>query len=192
MKIYTKRGDAGQTDLLAGLRVSKTHPRIEAYGTIDELNSVLGLAAAEPALPAAARAQVERIQSELFQLGTELATPPGKPLMVLALSEEAIMRLENEIDAMEAELEPLKSFILPGGSRESALFHLARTVCRRGERAMVALDQQASEPGGDGGRVRGEAMRYLNRLSDHLFVLARWVNRKSGAEDVPWHAPRVR
>ncbi|HTL11983.1 MAG TPA: cob(I)yrinic acid a,c-diamide adenosyltransferase [Bdellovibrionota bacterium] len=186
MKIYTKRGDAGQTDLLAGTRVAKDHPRIEVYGTVDELNSILGLVLSEPALPVETRRRLTPIQSELFQLGTELATPAGKPLMVEPVSEAMITRLEGEIDTMEADLQPLKNFILPGGRREAGLLHVARTVCRRAERGLVSMAKA------EGIEAPANVLRYLNRLSDYLFVSGRWVNHKLGEADVPWHAPRTR
>ena len=184
-RIYTKGGDKGETSLGRGERVAKHDPRVEAYGTVDELNSVIGLvrAAVERTLKNDAhRAHVDdmlkRIQNDLFDLGADLCTVEAKQeseaLRIVATQTE---RLEREIDAMNAELQPLTSFVLPGGSEASAWLHLARTVARRAERRMTAL--AAGQP------VNPEAIRYVNRLSDHLFVLARRLN-DNGAADVLW------
>jgi cob(I)alamin adenosyltransferase len=178
MKIYTKRGDEGQTGLFGGERVSKDNLRIRAYGTLDELNAFLGLAQSELAVGSALQDRLGGIQAELFQLGAELATPRGGKLGVEPLDESAIALLEQEIDRMEAELPPLKNFILPGGSRGASLLHVARTVSRRAEREMVSLNR--AEP------LRPPVLQYINRLSDFLFVAARWVNFSSGVNDVPW------
>lgn len=177
MKIYTKTGDGGQTGLFGGARVSKADARVTAYGEIDELNSCLGLARMHPFDEGIDRLLSE-IQSELFNLGAELATVPGKDAGALKVSETEIHSLEEAIDHAETELSPLKSFILPGGSPAAAHLHLCRTVCRRAERSLVGLGEQEE--------VRGEALRYLNRLSDLLFVLARLANHRAGIEDVPW------
>jgi cob(I)alamin adenosyltransferase len=181
MKIYTRSGDAGQTGLFGGRRVAKFHPRVEAYGTVDELNAVLGLAAAmvdSPELGEALRA----VQSRLFDLGADLATPPeGRAGAHVTRSREAwAAELEAQIDAMEAGLAPLTTFILPGGSPGSAWLHLARTVCRRAERR-VAEAEAAGEDLSPGVLV------YLNRLGDWLFVAARSANIEAGVEDIPWH-----
>jgi cob(I)alamin adenosyltransferase len=190
VKIYTRAGDGGQTALFGGRTVGKDVPRVEAYGTLDELNACVGLAlAAPPGLPADIAALLARIQSELFDLGAELATPPERAADRLAMrvpimGPVRIEALEAEIDRYESELAPLKTFILPGGAQDAAALHLARTVCRRAERRVVTL--AAIEP------VNGEVMRYLNRLSDLLFVLARAANHRSGMEDVPWQAGRGR
>jgi cob(I)alamin adenosyltransferase len=184
-RIYTKGGDKGETSLGRGERVAKHDPRVEAYGTVDELNSVIGLvrAAVERTLKNDAhRAHVDdmlkRIQNDLFDLGADLCTVEAKQgseaLRIVATQTE---RLEREIDAMNAELQPLTSFVLPGGGEASAWLHLARTVARRAERRMTAL--AAGQP------VNPEAIRYVNRLSDHLFVLARRLN-DNGAADVLW------
>ena len=184
-RIYTKGGDKGETSLGRGERVAKHDPRVDAYGTVDELNSVIGLvrAAVERTLKNDAhRAHVDdmlkRIQNDLFDLGADLCTVEAKQeseaLRIVATQTE---RLEREIDAMNAELQPLTSFVLPGGSEASAWLHLARTVARRAERRMTAL--AAGQP------VNPEAIRYVNRLSDHLFVLARRLN-DNGAADVLW------
>jgi cob(I)alamin adenosyltransferase len=182
MKIYTKQGDAGQTGLYGGARVPKDHLRIQTYGTLDELNASLGVALALPAIPELTSDRLTRIQSELFQLGAELATPAGKATGIELITEQHVARLETEIDQMEGELPPLKNFILPGGSAESAALHLSRTISRRAERELVALHRQ--EP------VREVVLQYLNRMSDYLFVSARYCNLKRGVSDVDWKPPR--
>lgn len=180
MKIYTRRGDSGETDLFGGQRVPKDHLRVEAYGQVDELNACLGAALAE----SQQKDLIEfgrKIQSTLFDLGSFLATPDPKhrkKAKIPEVEEADIDALEAEIDRLEAELEPLATFILPGGTKAAAAFHVARTVCRRAERATVRLDA-ADELG-------GLALRYLNRLSDLLFVMARAENRRAGVADVPW------
>lgn len=180
MKIYTKTGDKGDTGLFGGPRVMKHAPRIEAYGTVDELNAVLGMARLSiAAMDADMDRLTARIQNELFDLGAELATPdPKKELR--SISPEQIRALEEAIDSYEARLSPLTQFILPGGSPAAAALHLARTVCRRAERRVVALACEANE------HVSAEAMIYLNRLSDLLFVLARAANQIVGVADVTW------
>lgn len=180
MKIYTKKGDAGETSLYGGVRVSKAHMRIRTYGTYDELNSVLGLVLTEKELPEVIKTRLTRVQGELFQLGAELATPDGKQTSSPLIGEGEIQNFEHEIDEMEALLPPLTHFILPGGTRMGALIHLARTVSRRGEREVVVLHQ--AEP------LRQEVLQYINRLSDYLFVTARFANLKAGGQDVPWVA----
>ncbi len=180
MKIYTKTGDRGDTGLFGGAdRVSKASLRVSAYGEIDELNSTLGLVLTEPFEPSVSTL-LTHVQSRLFDVGAELATLPGSKVSLgIPLVDEAeVGQLESAIDAAEQELAPLKTFVLPGGSRAAAYLHLARTVCRRAERAMVAL--AAEEP------VRPEALRYVNRLSDALFVFARLANHRAGIADVPW------
>lgn len=180
MKIYTRRGDAGETDLFGGERVRKEHARVEAYGQVDELNAFLGAA-----LAASEQQDLidggRRIQSALFDLGSFLATPDAARRQKASIPEITpanVEALEAEIDRLEEELDPLDRFILPGGTRAAAAFHVARTVCRRAERATVRLDTE--EPLG------GLAVRYLNRLSDLLFVLARAENKRAGVDDVPW------
>lgn len=182
MKIYTKTGDRGDTGLFGGARVSKASARVEAYGNLDELNAVLGVCRAQ-GLPAEIDAVVASAQVDLFALGAELATVSGKEesLGIALVGGAEIARLEGAIDASEEALPPLKSFVLPGGTAGAASLHLARTVCRRAERSLVALRDQ--DP------VRGELVIYLNRLSDLLFSLARQANHRAGVEDVPW-APR--
>ena len=176
-RIYTKTGDAGETGLGDGTRVSKYSLRIDAIGTVDEANAAIGLARLYAV--ADADAMLARLQNELFDLGADLCTPEGgrKSAGALRIVEAQVARLESEIDAMNAELTPLTSFVLPGGTAASAHLHLARTIVRRAERLMVEL--AASEP------LSAEALRYINRLSDHLFVAARYLNDK-GAGDVLW------
>jgi cob(I)alamin adenosyltransferase len=180
MKIYTRRGDAGETDLLGGPRVAKDHLRVDAYGAVDELNAVLGSCAA--ATPHAdLRELVQRIQRTLFALGSYLASPDDARREKAGIPRPEVgdvTGLEQRIDAGEAELEPLRRFILPGGSEAATRFHVARTVCRRAERRAVALHH--AEP------LDEAALRYLNRLSDLLFVLARVENRRAGVADVEW------
>jgi len=185
-RIYTKGGDAGKTSLGRGERVDKHDLRVEAYGTTDEANSVLGLArqaiargGANPKL-AEADAMLGRIQNDLFDLGADLCTPEGKTKrdeQALRVVPSQTVRLEREIDAMNAELKPLGSFILPGGSEAASWLHLGRTVARRAERRMTALAARET--------INPEAIKYINRLSDHLFVLARRLN-DNGASDVLW------
>lgn len=166
MNIYTKTGDDGTTGLFRGARVPKDHPRIAAYGTIDELNSFIGLARSED-LPLPIDSLLGRVQNELFDLGAELATPRAEEQGMTLMTEEGIARLETAIDEHQAKLPPLKQFILPGGSKATALLHVCRTVCRRAEREVVTLQQHIDEP------IREHVLVYLNRLSDLLFVLAR-------------------
>ena len=179
MKIYTKTGDKGDTGLFGGARVSKASTRVSSYGDVDELNSVLGLVLSEP-FDAGISALLTEVQSRLFDVGAELATDPNSKvsLGIQLVSEREIEQLELAIDEAEKELAPLKTFVLPGGSRAAAYLHLARTVCRRAERSVVSLAEHES--------VRPEALRYLNRLSDALFVFARLANHRAGIPDVPW------
>ena len=179
MKIYTKTGDQGETGLYGGGRVRKDVPRIEAYGTVDELNAVLGMVRAEQPPPEIDRL-LARIQNELFDVGAELATPDPAAKNVARMGAAGAEALERAIDSFEAELPPLRQFILPGGVKVAAALHLARTVCRRAERRIVTL--AALEPGS----VSGEMIVYLNRLSDLLFVLARAANAAAGQADVAW------
>ena len=184
MKIYTRTGDEGETGLFGGPRVRKDAQRVEAYGAVDELNAVLGGAVAalgdDPL-----RAMLVEVQSTLFDLGGELATPAVRERAAAGqlapqVPVDAIEQLERWIDELEEELEPLTQFILPGGAPAAATLHHARTVCRRAERRAVTL--AASE------EVSGEALRYLNRLSDFLFVAARAVNRRAGVDEPRWTA----
>ncbi|MFZ5897159.1 MAG: cob(I)yrinic acid a,c-diamide adenosyltransferase [Myxococcota bacterium] len=182
MRIYTKTGDDGTTGLFGGERVPKDSLRVEAYGTVDELNSVLGMARAEQSAPEL-DALLAELQDDLLCLGAELACVPGKEknLSSRAIGELDIERLERAIDEHEAKLPPLRNFILPGGSRASAALHLARTVCRRAERCVLSAGREAA--------LRGALLIYLNRLADLLFVLARRANQLAGSSDVAW-APR--
>ncbi len=180
MKIYTKTGDCGETSLFGGQRVPKNHSRIDAYGTIDELNSVIGVVRTNEPVPKIEMI-MERIQSELFVLGADLATPPEKNNRVNRITGDYVDRLERDIDEMESSLQPLNSFILPGGSAGAAWLHMARTVCRRAERACLAC--RRSE------KISDEAIAYLNRLSDLLFVAARYLNHSNGIPDTPWKTP---
>jgi cob(I)alamin adenosyltransferase len=183
MKIYTKTGDDGTTGLYGGARVKKASPRVDAYGTVDELNATLGAARAT-GLGAFTDAVLAHVQVDLFTLGAELACVPGKEgkLSMPLLSDQDAQRLERAIDDAEAKLTPLTTFILPGGSPGAAALHLGRTVCRRAERGVLALDDAPA---------RVELVVYLNRLSDLLFVLARLANSEAGVADVPW-IPRPR
>jgi cob(I)alamin adenosyltransferase len=182
MKIYTKTGDTGETGLFGGLRVGKDHPRIEAYGTVDELNSVLGVVRAA-GLPADIDALIVRIQHELFSVGAELATTKPHVAGLCVIRASHIEAIEKAIDHYEGSLEPLKQFIVPGGTPAAAALHLGRTVCRRAERCVVMLANIPDEP------VSPEMIIYLNRVSDLLFVLARAVNKHAGTPDVPWQKP---
>jgi len=181
-KIYTRTGDSGTTALGSGRRVSKYDLRVECYGTIDETNAAIGLARlhthnSDQALDA----MLARIQNDLFDLGAELCHPDDSndARGRLSVTATQVARLENEIDTLNRELEPLRSFVLPGGTPAACLLHLARTISRRAERLMVALAARPSEP------VGGSALRYINRLSDFLFVAARYANDK-GNTDVLW------
>ena len=179
-KIYTKTGDSGETGLFGGPRVKKDSARIEAYGTVDELNAVLGLARTE-ALPTEVDEALARIQNVLFEIGAELATPNPAAHGIQTVGATHIAALETWIDHHESQLPPLKTFILPGGSRGAGYLHLARTVCRRAERRLVTLLAQPQQ------RVSTQLVIYLNRLSDLLFVLARATNAAAQQPDVPWH-----
>lgn len=182
MKIYTRTGDEGLTGLFGGGRVSKNDVRLHAYGTIDELNSLLGVVDAAGGSELQ-REAIRRVQNDLFTIGSDLATPlDSQAKWVVRISEDMVRRLEAEIDQWDAELPPLKNFILPGGSVAGAFLHQARTVCRRAERWIVALRDV-----GDG--VNPVALQYVNRLSDWLFVLARIVNQAEAAQETVWRAP---
>jgi cob(I)alamin adenosyltransferase len=182
LKIYTKAGDDGMTGLLGSRRVPKDDARIDAYGTIDELNAALGLARAH-GLDGGADALVGQLQDELFVVGSALADPDPAGPFHAAIAPEHAERLEARIDALEAELAPLRRFILPGGVPASAQLHVARTICRRAERLVVRLGQNPGES------VPRPLLVYLNRLGDLLFVLARAVNRRAGVDDIPWGGP---
>jgi cob(I)alamin adenosyltransferase len=176
-KIVTRTGDAGTTGLGDGTRVAKDSARIDAIGAVDELNSTLGVLLAEP-LPEPVKACLIEIQHDLFDLGGELSIPGYQ-----AVNEAQALRLEDAVERFNADLPALKEFILPGGSRAASLAHVARTVCRRAERALVHLGTTAE--------VREPARKYLNRLSDLLFVLARVLNRAAGGTDVLWRKDRA-
>lgn len=182
MRIYTRTGDAGETGLIGGARVCKDHDRIECVGAIDEVNACIGVCRAlapdsslDPAL--------ERLQHELFDLGAEIADPKEKLCNQGALDQRHISALERSIDAMTRELEPLRNFVLPGGAALAAQLHLARTVCRRAERRLLRLHHD--EP------LRADVITYVNRLSDWLFVAARYANAQEGVPDVEWHVATI-
>ena len=180
-KIYTRTGDDGTTALGSGRRVAKFDLRVECYGTLDETNAAIGLARLHTRSDQVLDAMLARIQNDLFDLGAELCYPDeskdarGR----LSVSDAQVERLESEIDALNRELQPLRSFVLPGGTQAASFLHLARTISRRAERLMVALAARPNEP------VGGSALRYINRLSDFLFVAARYANDK-GQSDVLW------
>src|SRR5687768_2848589 len=180
MKIYTKTGDDGTTGVFGGGRVRKCDARIDCYGSIDELNASLGVARVVAEADRQIAQMLQRVQNELFVVGSHLATPEDSPSTrnLPVLDEQMVSRLEMEIDQAEAELEPLRNFILPGGGELAARLHLSRTVCRRAERLVVefSLDRP----------VAGVILTYLNRLSDWLFVMARLANRRAGVGDVIW------
>lgn len=184
MKIYTKTGDKGQTSLYGGTRVSKADTRVEAYGNIDELNSSIGVAIAfieDKNLIS----QLQKIQFDLFTLGSEVATPQdklilanGKPRLPFVITSNEITELENWIDKTDEKLEPLQYFILPSGGKASAHMHLARTICRRTERGLITLNENET--------LREELIIYLNRLSDYLFVVARYAAKLDQQEELFW------
>jgi cob(I)alamin adenosyltransferase len=189
-RIYTRTGDRGSTALGSGKRVSKTHLRIEAFGTVDETNAAVGLARLHTAVKefAALDAMLARIQNELFDVGADLCLPEtakrhGRaPLRLLPAQ---VSRLESEIDALNEELEPLRSFVLPGGHAAAAHLHLCRTICRRAERLIVALSSRRAE------KVNPVVLHYMNRLSDHFFVASRWINART-VGDVLWSPGQTR
>ena len=176
MKIYTKTGDAGETGLFGGGRVSKDDPRVRAYGEVDELNAWIGFAVANH-LPTFESNVLQTIQRDLFTIGAELATPNAAKLRI-SLDESTVSALESVIDSYDPKLKPLKNFILPGGSPKAAALHVARAVCRRAERSVVTLARKHP--------INPVTIHYLNRLSDLLFVLARAVNMQAGHDDIPW------
>jgi cob(I)alamin adenosyltransferase len=181
-KIYTRGGDTGTTALGTGRRVPKNAARIAAYGTVDETNAFIGAARVQlPAEHAEIDAMLARIQNDLFDLGADLCMPEEQAASVerLRVSDAQVKRLEDEIDALNAKLQPLRSFVLPGGSPAAAALHVARTVCRRAERQVVALSREPGE------KVSAPALKYINRLSDLLFVASRAVNA-DGSGDLLW------
>ncbi|MEX0885432.1 MAG: cob(I)yrinic acid a,c-diamide adenosyltransferase [Phycisphaeraceae bacterium] len=186
MKLYTGRGDEGRTDLFGGQSTTKHAPRIEACGCVDELNATLGLAASG-CTDDDLRALIHDLQARLFELGADLATPrptggeTKDKAAIPRIADEHVKALEQRIDAIDAGLEAMRHFILPGGSELASRLHLARTVCRHAERCVVALAEQED--------VGPTVIVYLNRLSDLLFAMARQANKLAGIADVPWHAP---
>ena len=185
MKIYTKTGDKGETALYGGTRVSKACARVESYGTIDELNSFIGFAKTEIADEKVLN-QLKKIQFDLFTVGSESATPTdkltlanGKSRLSLVISETEIEELENWMDDFEEELQPLQYFILPGGGKAATSLHICRTVCRRAERSLVFLNETEA--------VRPELIKYLNRLSDYLFMLARYMSKINNESEEYWN-----
>lgn len=178
MKIYTRTGDTGETSLFAGGRVKKHDMRVESYGTVDELNSHLGFIRTFE-IPAQAQAWLEDVQNVLFTVGADLATPlDAKADWLVRLDNAPALRLEAGIDAMTEALDPLTNFVLPGGTPAAAATHIARTVCRRAERHCVALSMEHD--------INGEVIVYLNRLSDFLFTLTRWLNKQAGESETRW------
>jgi cob(I)alamin adenosyltransferase len=180
MKIYTRTGDQGQTGLFGGTRVSKSDGRVAAYGDVDELNACLGVVRAQGELAEDLIGLLEQLQKDLFAIGARLADPAEKiaeRVTKVAVTGADVARLEGWIDRLEAELPPLRKFILPGGSRAGALLHLSRTVCRRAERSIVSLGME---------HVDEHLLIYVNRLSDLLFVLARAVNHRGGQPETEW------
>ncbi len=172
-KIYTRTGDDGSTGLAGGARVSKNDPRIEAFGTVDETSSAIALILAEPDVPESMRDMLLTIQNDLFEVGAELSFPEYG-----GVDATRVEALEQSLDDLNGDLPPLKEFVLPGGDRAAAACHLARTVCRRAERRTVELAERDS--------VRPEILRYLNRLSDLLFVMARCLARRNGGQETLW------
>jgi cob(I)alamin adenosyltransferase len=181
-RIYTRLGDGGETHLGDMSRVPKTHPRIEAYGTVDELNAQLGAALAQGALPERFVPWLQRVQNDLFDVGADISVPHGGDRERLRLAPEQTAWLEQACDEVNAELPNLKSFVLPGGTVAAAQLHVCRTVCRRAERRTIAC----------GDEVNGECVRYLNRLSDLLFILSRAANVATGNEEPLWEPGRYR
>jgi cob(I)alamin adenosyltransferase len=192
-RVYTRTGDGGTTRLVGGQEVGKDDLRIEGYGTVDELNAILGIArtfakrsAADAAVRALVDDQLDEIQNDLFNVGSDLATRPADRWEgMFRVGPDDATKLERWIDAMNEELPPLKEFILPGGGEVGAFLHQARTVCRRAERRVVTLIREEPEAG-------TEVLKYLNRLSDYLFVLGRWAAKKLGEEEHSWRNPHQR
>lgn len=182
MKVYTRTGDAGTTSLVGGTRVPKTSPRLEAYGTIDELNSWIGLLDASEALPEAAHATLRDTMNNLFAVGSALATEPESAWQPQPFPQAATRALEKAIDTLEEALPRHNRFILPGGHPDAARANIARTVARRAERRILALAAEAP--------VDAEIIRYVNRLSDYLFVLGRAINNTAGCREIFWESPR--
>lgn len=183
-RIYTRSGDSGETGLFRGPRVDKDCPRIEAYGTVDELNSLLGWLRAT-GVPPDVDEGLCRVQRDLFHLGAELATVEPGQLTIPRIAGEDVSRLESWIDKLESDLPPMQHFVLPGGTNAAAAAHVVRAVCRRAERRLVTLGRVGQS---NAESVSPVLLTYLNRLSDYLFVLARWLNHESGVEESRWGA----
>lgn len=183
-KIYTKTGDKGQTTLIGGTKVPKSHIRIEAYGTVDELNSFIGLVG-DHLVHRDSKTRLKEIQDRLFTIGSSLACDPGKEtkMKIPDLKEDDVQLLENEIDKMNEALPVMKTFLLPGGHVSVSTIHIARCVCRRAERCCVNMQQQDLF-------IEPLVIKYLNRLSDYLFILARFISQQLKVEEIPWK-PRV-
>lgn len=179
LKIYTGFGDKGKTRLLGGQVIDKDNLRVESYGTIDEINSVLGLLVTYLSDPALVK-DIQNVQNLLFEISGELTNPQKKDDNITppAIYDNDIKNLESKIDTMEEQLDPLKNFILPGGSREVSIIHMARTICRRAERNVISLNRDET--------INPEILVFLNRLSDYFFVLARYLNKINGIKDIPW------
>ncbi len=179
--IYTRTGDLGTTSLVNGERVAKNDLRLEAYGNTDELNSWIGVLAADPAMPQTAHPTLQFIQHKIFNIGAYLATPNPDHAVTIAtgLGHEAIARIEQDIDTLDCEIPPLDRFVLPGGSQLAAFAHVARTVCRRAERSVVALAATTY--------VDPDVLRFINRLSDFLFVLSRFINKHQNVTEIFWN-----
>jgi|SRR5690606_22499046 len=182
-KIYTKTGDDGTTGLFGGARLPKDHIRIEAYGTVDELNSAIGFLAAHLS-DKTLMAFLQNIQSRLFTVGSNLASDPGKEMITPDITDDDIRAIEQAIDEMQVGLKPLRHFILPGGSLAVSAAHLARTVCRRAERRCVGLAHHSP--------VEPLIILYLNRLSDYFFVLSRWIGHQEGIEEIKWEPKKLK
>lgn len=183
MKVYTKGGDKGQTSLIGGTRVAKSHLRIESYGTVDELNSYIGLVR-DQEVSEHHKTMLKEIQDRLFTIGSSLASDPEKSKMKIPdLNDEDVSLLEKEIDDMHNSLPEMRNFVLPGGHTTVSFCHIARCVCRRAERLSIALSEDDF--------VADLVIIYLNRLSDYLFVLGRKLTQELGAEEIPWH-PRMK
>jgi cob(I)alamin adenosyltransferase len=180
MKIYTKTGDLGMTSLIGGHRVPKYNGRIEAYGTVDELNSYLGLVIAS-LIVAAPKVLLNKIQSDLFVIGSRLAAPEGTKMNLPTIQEKDVQMLEEAIDALDESLPPLRNFVLPGGSVSVAHIHVARTICRRAERQVVYLAHELPEE-----QQIPLIITYLNRLSDYLFTLSRYESKETNSPETPW------
>ena len=176
--LYTRTGDRGMTSLVGGTRAPKNSIRLEAYGTVDELNSWLGMVSADPVIAPGLRSELEALMSMMFNLGSYLATPGADSAVYCGVSAGAVEGLEKAIDRLDAAVDPMHCFVLPGGSEAAAKAHVARTVCRRAERRILDLDEVE--------RLDPVAISFVNRLSDYLFALARYLNAQAGIQDTPW------